>query len=533
MPLTGPNRTIFANVTIVANLFSPAGRNLQRFVDVGVTDGIRISDNQMVGASVGGDVHVYSSEDIDAIGNKCFSADGMPHNCSIIVEGGYVETPLHTLGPAPIKSDFAIGRDDASDIRMVKLTGLPKGGSVVGLLFYQHACDRPATLDALDATMALYTDGNGAPVGRLSPVATTWGACEDGGWRESVLSAPVLLTDSTLWLAHFYTSEVWNTLKTEGGHIWCHGSELPATLASNDSGWEIFSGSGVPLRLRLKTTDELVRQLGPEAGAAAFVGGAAAAVSPQNLLLVDRGVLTNRNATRSASLQVAQSSQALPIASVNVRSFGARGDGQHDDSGAFTRAIAKASAAASGCFADVIVPPGTYIVRNVTLRPQIMLRGVVTDADADGMRPAIVLPYTDTVASINMLSDTFVTGLTFRAAHSNAAGVGAYTEGGIHAGARCAKGVQWPQQAADCHPPALLVRNVTVSDCVFEGGGGQRVAVLFENLPGPYRIARNDVSNWGLPILMNMASRGHVLGNVVRNSTTQGIQFSGWSSHGP
>jgi hypothetical protein len=91
--------------------------------------------------------------------------------------------------------------------------------------------------------------------------------------------------------------------------------------------------------------------------------------------------------------------------------------------------------------------------------PPVTLRGVVTDHDTDGMRPVIVIPSADTAASINMLSDTFITGLAFRAAHSNAAGVGDYTESSIHAGARCAKGVQWPQQAADCHPPALLVRN--------------------------------------------------------------------------
>ena len=60
----------------------------------------------------------------------------------------------------------------------------------------------------------------------------------------------------------------------------------------------------------------------------------------------------------------------LPMGMVNVRDFGARGDGHHIDSPAIDRAIAHAAQRGGG---TIYFPPGTYASYTVHLRSNITL----------------------------------------------------------------------------------------------------------------------------------------------------------------
>src|SRR6185437_3118460 len=61
-----------------------------------------------------------------------------------------------------------------------------------------------------------------------------------------------------------------------------------------------------------------------------------------------------------------------PNALLNIRSFGARGDGRTDD----TKAIQNAINAAADKKSAVFVPPGLYMSSEIRLRPNVALIGV-------------------------------------------------------------------------------------------------------------------------------------------------------------
>lgn len=76
--------------------------------------------------------------------------------------------------------------------------------------------------------------------------------------------------------------------------------------------------------------------------------------------------------------------QPLPDVAVaaNVRDFGARGDGQHDDTQAFKDAIARTASGA------IFIPPGRYVITDILWieKPGIVLRGAGAD------RTTLVVP---------------------------------------------------------------------------------------------------------------------------------------------
>lgn len=67
----------------------------------------------------------------------------------------------------------------------------------------------------------------------------------------------------------------------------------------------------------------------------------------------------------------------LPLVPVtaNVRDFGAKGDGEHDDTQAFKEAIARTSAGA------IFIPPGRYVITDILWiqKPNLVLRGAGAD----------------------------------------------------------------------------------------------------------------------------------------------------------
>jgi hypothetical protein len=265
--LTGPNSMVHANISIISNVFSQPGRH-QRFIDVGVTDGIRISANHMVGSEcAGGDVHIYDSNITDTDDNLCLSAIGISRKCSIeTTSSRTVAIPFGTVGPIPLGTDFDIGSDDARDLRMVHIVALPTPAIVTALLFYedcerlrmQSSSSQPDSLEQVE--MAIYADQNGSPGNRLGGVAMNWSDCiASGGWRESTLPEPVNVSNlSAVWLAHWYREGAWRTITTQGTHIWRPGAELPVFLSHNLSDWRLFTGSGVPLRFRVQSPAETV-----------------------------------------------------------------------------------------------------------------------------------------------------------------------------------------------------------------------------------------------------------------------------------
>jgi hypothetical protein len=66
---------------------------------------------------------------------------------------------------------------------------------------------------------------------------------------------------------------------------------------------------------------------------------------------------------------------AQPHQPCSVRSFGAVGDGKHDDTGAFRLAIKAAWTGARGCSPTVVVPAGAYVICDVVLEPGVSLVG--------------------------------------------------------------------------------------------------------------------------------------------------------------
>ncbi|HYD85720.1 MAG TPA: glycosyl hydrolase family 28-related protein [Opitutus sp.] len=64
----------------------------------------------------------------------------------------------------------------------------------------------------------------------------------------------------------------------------------------------------------------------------------------------------------------------VPVAA-NVRDFGAKGDGEHDDTQAFKAAIAQTSSGA------IFIPPGCYVITDILWirKPNLVLRGAGTD----------------------------------------------------------------------------------------------------------------------------------------------------------
>ena len=159
-------------------MFSQPGRQ-QRFIDAGVTDGIRISANHMVGSEcAGGDVHIYDSNVTATDDNLCYSAIGISRKCSIRkTSSRTVAVPFGTVGPIPLSTNFDIGSDDARDLRMVQVVALPTPTIVTALLFYedceqlrvQSSRSQPGSLEQVE--MAIYADQNGSPGNRLGGVA--------------------------------------------------------------------------------------------------------------------------------------------------------------------------------------------------------------------------------------------------------------------------------------------------------------------------------------------------------------------------
>jgi hypothetical protein len=64
----------------------------------------------------------------------------------------------------------------------------------------------------------------------------------------------------------------------------------------------------------------------------------------------------------------------VPVAA-NIRDFGARGDGEHDDTDPFKRAIAETEAGA------ILIPPGRYVISDILdiRKPNLVLRGAGPD----------------------------------------------------------------------------------------------------------------------------------------------------------
>jgi hypothetical protein len=87
--------------------------------------------------------------------------------------------------------------------------------------------------------------------------------------------------------------------------------------------------------------------------------------------------------------------QALPQYPVryNVRDYGARGDGNTDDSGAFQRALdaAAAEAARTGSGVAVLIPDGTYAIRKTVqiTASNVVLRGTGVRLDREGQGGAL------------------------------------------------------------------------------------------------------------------------------------------------
>src|SRR5690348_17230170 len=88
---------------------------------------------------------------------------------------------------------------------------------------------------------------------------------------------------------------------------------------------------------------------------------------------------TSRTINDSAATHVSDHNQIhtlhdrLDSLAVNVKSYGALGDGSTDDTTSIQNAIA--AVAAGTALGTIFFPPGTYIVSGITLPPGITLQG--------------------------------------------------------------------------------------------------------------------------------------------------------------
>eukprot|EP01047_Picozoa_sp_COSAG01_P074134 COSAG01_NODE_12289_length_1765_cov_1.598439_2_plen_281_part_00 len=207
----------------------------------------------------------------------------------------------------------------------------------------------------------------------------------------------------------------------------------------------------------------------------------------------------------------------------NVRSFGAVGDGQHNDTGAFARAIHAAWEGAGGCSPTVIVPTGTYVICNVVLEPGVALLGV--SEGGGGPAPTLRTPPNASMCVtqqrrgqgpsgilLEMKSNTAVEGLRFFTINSTA----------VHAG-----DLGMAQKGGK--PKMTAVANVTVRRCEFDGGGDTRqVAIHLERLPGPWLVADSWIHSFGAAgAMFDEASNGVVTNNTVHSCKHHGLVFTG------
>ena len=196
---------------------------------------------------------------------------------------------------------------------------------------------------------------------------------------------------------------------------------------------------------------------------------------------------------------------------VNVRSFGAVGDGRSDDSSAFSRAIAAAAEASSAVF----VPAGEFVVCNITVKAGVAVRGVgaaslirtpphssdCVTRSSRGRKSGVLL---------ELESHTSLANLRFLAVNSSA----------LHAGDTS---VGQGRRAVETSVADILVQN-----CSFDGGGSSGPAAIhFERLAGPYSIQDNEIHGFASATSLENAPNGLVARNVVRNCSRHGIVFSG------
>ena len=196
---------------------------------------------------------------------------------------------------------------------------------------------------------------------------------------------------------------------------------------------------------------------------------------------------------------------------VNVRSFGAVGDGRSDDSHAFSRAIAAAAEASSAVF----VPAGEFVVCNITVKAGVAVRGAgaaslirtppnpsdCVTRSSRGRKSGVLL---------ELESHTSLANLRFLAVNSSA----------LHAGdTSMGQGRRAVQTS---------VADILVQNCSFDGGGSAGPAAIhFERLAGPYTIQDNEIHGFASATSLDNAPNGLVARNVVRNCSRHGIVFSG------
>jgi hypothetical protein len=217
--------------------------------------------------------------------------------------------------------------------------------------------------------------------------------------------------------------------------------------------------------------------------------------------------LTGLDSIAAVSVSMEEERPPITRLNINVRDYGAVGDGRTDDSDAFRKALLVASKAAS---ATVSVPgPFRFVVANISLSANVRLVGTVQAAiveDAPGTTgappgsPVIMMP-ASAVFAVQLNFSTSVKGIRFEGSPNDRHS--ALQNGFIH---------------------SPRVSNVVVERCSF--ADTSRGGIVTDHTHD-FAFLDNLIENVGEGMDIQFSHNGVVAGNVLHNITQHGIQFWG------